>query len=401
MQPLRFLVISLLATSGVAHAQFLADLKPTYLRVPSPILPRGTGSIRSTIKNVGIWPSSATRSAYYFSTNSTISTGDRLLVSFPTKGLGIGGSQTVDRTVTFPVDIPRGSCYLGVYANYNSAISEVTKGNNGLGVKVSCLGEPDLYARSFTLTPANQWARGQSVVASASVGNAGGVSASQTTGFYLSSDSVITSSDRLLATWAVGLGARGVASKAIKFTIPKDAALGHCYLGMFVDYLHQVSESSETNNTIARGGTCYLLGTFTPYGKGCLGSNGVPSHVASNPKGYPYIGTTSTYTLNSGPKNWLAVMFLGFSQTQWGAVPLPFALDSVGAKGCQLLAPPTFEFGAGTNASGTASVPIPHPNDVRLIGLDFYTQFAGFDRAANPLGLSFSNGLRTILGSPR
>ena len=70
------------------------------------------------------------------------------------------------------------------------------------------------------------------------------------------------------------------------------------------------------------------------YGSGCAGSNGVPSLTATS---LPLIGDWFSIALANGRANTIAASVVGFSDTQWGAVPLPLPLAGIGAPGCTLL----------------------------------------------------------------
>lgn len=70
------------------------------------------------------------RAGYYLSTNSTISTGDRLLATH-TFGLGRADVLTYKRGVAIPTDLTSGvTYYLGVIIDDNSSVSEVDEVNN-------------------------------------------------------------------------------------------------------------------------------------------------------------------------------------------------------------------------------------------------------------------------------
>lgn len=80
---------------------------------------------------------------------------------------------------------------------------------------------------------------------------------SRTGGFsvsvYLSTDDVISSSDRLIATQQVAAGLAGEASLSTTttVTIPSDLAAGSYRLGAIVDAAGLIGESNEANNTLA------------------------------------------------------------------------------------------------------------------------------------------------------
>lgn len=403
--PLRFLslLVACAGFTGVAGAQFLADLKPTALRYTATVIAGAKISLSSTIKNVGAWPSGSAPSAFYLSRDAKVGSGDIRLSEWTTPGLGIGKSHSVTRTVTIPSYVAPGTCYIIVFADSRNRLGELSEGNNQLAGRASCVGYPDLTISKLTLTPA-KWARGELVRVTGAVYNAGGVTAATPRlGIYLSKDSQISpGADTQLHMLTLGtIASRGTAPFDTSVRMPASAPLGTCYIGVYADPSRLISELYETNNSSSVPGTCFLRGGFTKFGTGCQGTGGVLAHGATASNGDPYVGTTATYTLTGGPKNWISLMWLGFSNTQWGAFNLPLALDAIGAKGCSLYVPPTLQFTAGTDANGTARVPLPLPGDAQLIGLVYFTQFVGLERSVNPLGLTFSNGLRTLVGSTR
>src|SRR2546428_481497 len=82
----------------------------------------------------------------------------------------------------------------------------------------------------------------------------GGAGAS-TTGFYLSSDPTVNTSDRLLVTKsAPALAAYNVNSNSwfdheiFGLTLPSDIGPGTYYLGAYADYQSLIGESNEGNN---------------------------------------------------------------------------------------------------------------------------------------------------------
>ena len=73
--------------------------------------------------------------------------------------------------------------------------------------------------------------------------------AASTTGLYLSTDSAITNSDTLLATFSSpALDIGGSDSESIALSLPTNLKAGTYYLGVIADMNGQVAESNETNN---------------------------------------------------------------------------------------------------------------------------------------------------------
>lgn len=72
---------------------------------------------------------------FYYSTNSTISTGDLRIGGF-TPSLGRKDAYTVRRTVTIPVSATAGYRYIGAYIDEDNAIGEVTSANNATYLRI-------------------------------------------------------------------------------------------------------------------------------------------------------------------------------------------------------------------------------------------------------------------------
>lgn len=402
MRPLTILttLAALAASPSAAEAQFLADLVPTYLKWSAGFAPGGRVTLDSTIKNAGVWPSSSCSSGYYLSTDSTITTGDMLLASFTTPGIGIQGSTKHQTTITVPQNVGAGTCYIGVFADHNNALGEVSNTNNTLAGKTTCYGMPNLYVSNISVS--TKWIeRGRTVVMTSTHANSGGVtSGACSVGYYLSSNSTISTGDRLLTTKALGALSSGRSSGwSTNLVIPMDAAIGvDCWLGAYVDYAGQVSEISEADNGAGVQVRCYAQGLFSSFGKACPGRAGTSAHTATNSNGGPYINTTTSYKLTNGPRNFVSVFMLGASRDSWNSIPLPFALDVIGAPNCFLNVTPDILLSIGTNAAGDGQIDLKHPNEARFIGTSYYTQFANVEFGFNALGLTYSNGVQTMLG---
>jgi subtilase family serine protease len=86
----------------------------------------------------------------------------------------------------------------------------------------------------------------------ASAGAAGGAAPSFSVGIYLSTDNVITSSDRLIASRFVsGLTPGASSPYGTAVTIPNNVTPGTYYIGAIADYGNAVAESDEMNNALA------------------------------------------------------------------------------------------------------------------------------------------------------
>jgi hypothetical protein len=85
-------------------------------------------------------------------------------------------------------------------------------------------------------------------------------------------------------------------------------------------------------------------------------------------------------------------LMIGFSNTIWQGIPLPLALDFMGAFNCSLYNSIEISRTLTSNTLGIAQVGIPVPFDFNLVGLQVYFELAAFDSGANPLQLVFTRG---------
>jgi hypothetical protein len=137
-------------------------------------------------------------------------------------------------------------------------------------------------------------------------------------------------------------------------------------------------------------------GSFNTFGTGCLGSNVLRPTVSA--LGNPAIGQTITYRVSNTLPTSPAFMHVGLSNTNWIGIPLPFDLNPIGAASCQVYIDQVLT--QGTSASGgVASLTFPIPFDLAFVGVPHYVQWTLLDIAANRLGLTTSNYVRTSPGS--
>jgi hypothetical protein len=93
-----------------------------------------------------------------------------------------------------------------------------------------------------------------------------------------------------------------------------------------------------------------------------------------------------------------AFLLVGFSNTSWNSVPLPFDMTAVGLTGCPLLVSVDLLEVAAISGSGTASWSVALPNDKALLGGKVYGQILALDPGLNPAGFGVSAGVALTLG---
>ncbi len=123
----------------------------------------------------------------------------------------------------------------------------------------------------------------------------------------------------------------------------------------------------------------------------CSSSTGGAIPVLSA-TGVPEIGKPWTAKLSFARPSTVALLFTGFSNTKWGAIPLPFDMSVLGAKGCKLLTSGDIILPKPVLSSGAASGTLPFPNLKVLVGVRFWQQWLVVDKPANNFGMVVTNG---------
>lgn len=104
----------------------------------------------------------------------------------------------------------------------------------------------------------------------------------------------------------------------------------------------------------------------------------------------PRINTSQSFFAQNAYANALGAFVLGTSSTLWGAVPLPAPLASIGGEpGCMAYNDPVSVEVFVASAGGLASTSFSIPNNVALIGFEYFSQFWSFDTGAIKTSQSF------------
>lgn len=126
-------------------------------------------------------------------------------------------------------------------------------------------------------------------------------------------------------------------------------------------------------------------GVFTPIAVGCDCGNGRPTIGSA---GTPGLGFANfAITANGAPPFAPAMLFVGLSDTWWGAVALPFDMGPWGAPGCLLRVSPDLSVFALTDPAGSATVVFPVPAASQFVNARFCGQWFFLAPVANPLGI--------------
>ena len=141
----------------------------------------------------------------------------------------------------------------------------------------------------------------------------------------------------------------------------------------------------------------YEISSFALFGNACAGSGNFTPEIAYT--GNPVIGSTNfAVTLSKALGGTGSILALGASNQSWGPLTLPFPLGG----GCDLnvsitLVLPNAVGGTGAG-NGTASQPLPIPNDPALAGGMFYMQWLFVDpQAPSNFGVVVTEGASLTL----
>ena len=135
------------------------------------------------------------------STDSTITTADTPLVSVTTTALAAGASRALSVTTAVPASVPAGTYRFGVIADPDNLIAETNETNNA---KASTGTVAVSYSADLVMSAVagpSSAATGTSVTFTGTVKNQGlgAINRSFTVGFYVSSNTTISTADRLVA----------------------------------------------------------------------------------------------------------------------------------------------------------------------------------------------------------
>ncbi len=149
-----------------------------------------------------------------------------------------------------------------------------------------------------------------------------------------------------------------------------------------------------SGNTWARSGRVYRSSFRIVCSQGSL-----PVAAEQWFSGRPSVGRSYTTELRDALASSPAFRITGVSRELLnGAIPLPFALDGVGAPGCALRVSSEVVDGFAVNGFGRGALPTPVPNVASLLGVTVYQQCLVLDAAANALGATTSSAHGFTLG---
>lgn len=237
----------------LASIQIGGDLIVSALSVPTRAPVAGSVDVSDTVKNQGGGPVSASTTRFYLSAKSVLdSSAVPLAGGRSVSALEPSTSSTGSTTLGMPSGTVAGSYFLIAKTDGDGAVPETQEFNNALARAIA-LG-PDLIASSLSV-PASAVAGTAITVTDVTLNQGADAAGVSNTRYYLSTNSLLDASDLLLieSRTVPSLSSGTSSSGSAVVTIPGGTAAGSYFLLAVADGDKAVPESSETNNTTARG----------------------------------------------------------------------------------------------------------------------------------------------------
>lgn len=360
--------------------------------------------LTSTIRNSSRTTAPASRSGYFVSRNSIISSIDKLVSSHSVPALRYNRTYTNTTNWKVPVSIPDGDFYIAIWADYLRRVKEAKETDNIRSFKMRGYGRLDLVV-SHVGAPSSLAVGEAFVLPQLEIRNLGGLGMDKTCPIkiYLSDDRNFNVGDTLVGSATVPVLRGGAQARIrVECSTPDTVKLGKQYLIAYVNPDLVLAREWQYNNKVSVTVDVYRRGSVTYFGNSsdaCKGSHGkTPSHDIVPISGGPQIGKAVTLRQVNGLPRSTVLFAIGGSNARYDVLPLPFALKPVGAPGCWLRVSLDAFVPARSTAGGLATRSVPIPDATQLIGARFYTQALSVDPAANALGLTMSRGAIVRLG---
>lgn len=235
------------------------DLVATSIKLSTTtIAPGGKVDVTYTIRNNGNRSSNATTVYIVYSTDDSITTADTRLATVNLPALSAGASTTLTQTgVTVPTNASAGATrYIGIYADATRRNTETNETNNELGAPFT-IPSFNLQTTAITVNP-NSVPLGGKVTVTFTIKNTGTAQVgASVAGFYISTNSAISTGDALIQTANIPAIAAGKEYKgSVVVTIPSNnnrVTPGARYIGVYADQPNNIRETNENYTDNARG----------------------------------------------------------------------------------------------------------------------------------------------------
>ena len=234
-------------TRGTFTVKVGPDLTLTAVSGPFTAAAGAVIPVSFTAKNQGAGAAGASQAGFYLSTNITRDSSDVFLGSRAVGELPAGAVATGSVSLQLPAGTPAGSYYVIGTADWNAAVGETSETNNDRAYGTLRIGG-DLAVSALSVPSAAR--AGGAITVSDTTRNQGTEAVPESaTGFYLSSNTLVDSTDVLLGSRAVGpLAPAGTHSASTGLVIPTGTTTGSYYLIAAADWNAVVPEGNESNN---------------------------------------------------------------------------------------------------------------------------------------------------------
>ncbi|MGI4819720.1 MAG: CARDB domain-containing protein [Janthinobacterium lividum] len=239
-----------------------AFTRPDLQMLANPYLTLKQGGVGSTVSTESYLATTGTDVAgtfemgYYLSADSVFSTTDVLLSRTAISGAQVGALAKVTGAVTIPAGTAAGQYYVLFVADHLNQLDDSNRRNNCRFTSFTVIdptlvpARPDLSVVAKPYLSAGQGKAGSTISTESYLYNLSTAIASRfEVGYYLSTDSLLSTNDLLLASTTVYGVKLGASVSAVQpFTIPTTIAAGRYYVLVVADYLNQVDDSNRSNN---------------------------------------------------------------------------------------------------------------------------------------------------------
>jgi subtilase family serine protease len=215
--------------------------------------------------------------------------------------LNASGASTATTSVTIPAGTASGAYYLLAVADAAGVVAENSESNNTESRSIQI--GTDLVVSSFTVP--TKGGAGMPLAITETTRNQGTASASaSTTRYFLSTNSLLDANDTALTPdHAVPQLQAGLShSASLSITIPANTTAGSYYLIAKADATGVVTETNETNNTMAKSipiGGDLTVSTFTAPSKGGAGTSISVSDTTINQGAGPVASSATRFYLSA------------------------------------------------------------------------------------------------------
>jgi subtilase family serine protease len=239
-----------------------ADLIMTVVSTTAPgAAPGGSLPVLNTVKNQGTSSTNGSSTiGFHLSTNTIYGDGDDIasVTTRSVASLAGNGTSSATTTVVVPAATPLGTYYVCAMADVNNTVAETNETNNSLCTATPIAVGPDLIISAISTT-ATTVAAGSPFSVSNTVLNQGGATAGvSSVAFRLSTNTTYGDGDDIVVTATRSLSALTAGSTSVASTsiiVPVGTPSGTYHACGMADYLNQVAEISETNNSLCTATT--------------------------------------------------------------------------------------------------------------------------------------------------